>query len=57
MDGEAMNKGELGVACRESIKEIQNTSCNSRFQETARSLEASLYCSARGRDRREFSAR
>lgn len=51
MDGEAVNKGErAGVVCRESIKEIQNTSYNSHFQKTAREVwRRLLYAAAPAR--------
>lgn len=51
--GVTVNKGERGGHVAGGVKEIQNTSCNSHFQKTARSSvkEAPLCRGARGRDR------
>lgn len=53
--GVTVNKGERGGRGHVAggVKEIQNTSCNSHFQKTARSSvkEAPLCRGARGRDR------
>lgn len=54
-----MSKVERGHVARESVKEIQNTSYNSHFQNTARSLAKAPLCrDPRGRGQaREFSER